>query len=189
LVPGGGEHFPAWRCLQVHESRTFSEPMLNAFGASMAGVFLLLALCAALPARSSHGVWFELFHVIPQPPCCIDGRTVVVEAKPDKTVLVNRQTVDEPRAARLVTAMMENRAERAVYFVADRQAAVQDVANLATKLNSSTDGLHIGILTLKQRDEITSSYPGGDIINLDRLAWPQCPGLMWDLIPILAGCR
>ena len=166
----------------------FSEPMLNAFGASMAGVFLVLALCVALPAPSAHGVWFELFHVIPPPPCCIDGRPVVVEEKPDKTVGVNAKIIDEPQAVGMVASMMENRAERAVYFIADRQAAVQDVANLATKLNSST-GLHIGILTLKQRNEITSSYPGGDFVNLYRLEWPQCPGLMWDQIPILAGYR
>jgi biopolymer transport protein ExbD len=167
-----------------------SEPMLNAFGASMAGLFLVLVLVCALPAHNSRGIWLELLRVVPPPPCCIDGNYVVVQMKPDKSVWVNEHPLDAAGAVRMVAARMENRAERAVYFVPNEEAAVQDIADLSGKLASSSEGLHVGLLSTQQINAVTDSFRGRPYVDLDRIVWPYCPGaLVFDEVPILAGCK
>jgi biopolymer transport protein ExbD len=163
--------------------------MLNAFGASITGLFLLLAVCLAVPAGST-GVWFELFHVAPPPPCCVDGSPLVVEIRPGATFLVNGQVSDHAKATHLVAASMERRAERAVYLKANDAATVQEVAGLTGDLASSTEDLHIGLITHQQEIAITHSYGRRVLVDLYQLEWPQCPGgLVPEEVPILAGCK
>jgi len=162
--------------------------MLNAFGASMAGLFLLLALCVAVPAGSG-GIWFELFRVTPPPPCCVEGNYLVVHMRPDNSVRVNLEPDDAAGAARLVSAKMERRFERAVYLSAEEGTTVQQVAGLAGDLASATENLHIGLMTNRQLNAISYTHGGRTFPNLEQLAWPYCPGLTLDHIPMLAGCK
>ena len=166
-----------------------SEAMLDAFGASIAGLFLLLAVCFAVPA-GSQGIWFELFHVAPPPPCCVDGGNVVVQIEPSGEATVNGKPGDAAQTVGLVAAKMEQRAERGVYLTAEGGTTVQEVAGLAGNLASTTEGLHIGLMTQKQLIAIRHQFGGQVIFDLDQLVWPKCLGaIVSDQIPILGGCR
>jgi hypothetical protein len=166
----------------------FSASMLDEFGVSIAGLFLVLAVCVAIPTDSK-GIWFELFRVTPPPPCCVEGNYVVAQVKSSKSVQVSETLTDPSGAARMVAAKMERRVERAVYLTATDGTSVQEVAGFTADLASGTEELHIGLITNQQLVDVSHSYKGQVYADLDQLVWPHCSGVTYDHIPILAGCK
>jgi hypothetical protein len=163
-----------------------AEPFLQAFGASVAGVFLVLACCASIQ-EPSRGVWYELLR--PGPDDCGDGSPVVVHLEPEGQVGVNGKNLGVQAATGLIGEMMSTRAERAVHFLPQRRGTVQEVASLSDRIESSADQIHLGLVTARDQKSVTRVEHGWTITNIECMRWPQCPAVWSDTIPILHGCK
>jgi hypothetical protein len=168
--------------------RTRSLEMLQqAFGASMAGLFLILACCATL-AGPSQGIWYELLR--PGPDDCGDGWPIVVHLEPGRQVWINQQNTGPQEALEMVRGAMATRAERAVFLLPRSHGTVQEVAQLSDQLASTAEDLHIGLVTSRDERLVTRTRGNRSIVNIECMRWPACAnGPQSDSLPILRGCR
>jgi len=150
-----------------------SEWMLQSMGASIAGLFLILALYLAADLKPpAQGVWLILPRESKSPECG-DGRTEVIHWGHDGQVWINEERVGVARAPAKVAEIMENRAEKVIFLIPSANISVQDVADLAARVNASVDDLHIGMVTNQQMKSLTRTDHGMTWTPIDCMGWPQ----------------
>ena len=153
--------------------KQFSEWMLQALAAPLAGLFLLLCLCsAAFKPTPASGVRL----ILPREPTstyCGDGRDEGIHCGNDDSIWLNEEKVGAANAPKRVAQVMENRAERALFLIPGESASVQEVADLATRLNASVDDPRIGLVTNKQVKSMTRRDHGITWIPIGCMGWPR----------------
>ncbi len=165
----------------------FLEQMLNALAAPLAGIFLLLSVCLALPRAQTGGVWFELLREGSHE--CGDTRTEVVHWEEDGSVWINEEKLSTKELPTVVESIMRTRAERVVHVLSGQNTRVQQVAELTNRMSSNVPDLHLGILTHRQLRSMAYDAYGMHFVPVGCMRWPRCPGpLVEDRVPILAGC-
>ena len=150
-----------------------SDWILRAISAPLAGMFLLLCLCLATfrPTPSS-GVRL----ILPREPTstyCGDSRAEVIHWGDDGSIWLNEEKVGAVDAPGRVAQVMQDRAERVLFLIPGESASVQEVADLATRLNASVDDLHIGLFTNRQVKSMTRTDHGMTWVPIGCMAWPQ----------------
>lgn len=138
----------------------FAQLMLQAQAAALAGLFLILVLCAAVDSKPGARGVSLLLPSAPVSHDCGDARTVVIHWKEDGSVWLNEENVGAVRAPARVAEVMENRAERVVFLIPGKGQSVQDVTSLVARLNNSVDDLHIGLVTNRQIEAMTRTEHG-----------------------------
>ncbi len=153
--------------------RQFSAQMLQALGASIAGLFLILALYVAANLKTpARGVLL----ILPKEPTssdCGDSRTEVIHWGVDGAVWLNEEEVGAERMPDRVAEIMANRAERVLFVVPGKYASVEEVVDLIARINASVDDLHVGMVTNKQITAMTRTDHGVTWIPIDCMRWPQ----------------
>jgi biopolymer transport protein ExbD len=122
---------------------------------AMASLFLVLSLCAFVVQRPSsvgmhlqmpriqrHADWRE----------CEDDMPIIVFLHKNGSVFI-RQTQENPSALTPTIALiMSNReTERAVYVMPDSDVSYSDVAQIFNRIATSTNNLHVFLVTEKMR--------------------------------------
>jgi len=67
---------------------------------------------------------------------------------------------------------MADRAERVIFLIPGKNSSVQDVAELAARLNSSVDDLQIGLVTNRQVKSMTRTDNGITWVPIECMGWP-----------------
>jgi biopolymer transport protein ExbD len=153
--------------------KQLSEWMLQATGAAIAGLFLILALYLAADTKPpAHGVRLILLSE-PTSADCGDSRDILLHWGEDGEVWVNEDRVGTSQAPAEVARIMETRAEKVVFLLPDENISVQDVADLTARLNASVDDLHIGLVTNRQVKSMTRTEHGFTWTPIGCMGWPR----------------
>jgi hypothetical protein len=91
----------------------------------------------------------------------------------DGSIWLNEEKVGAVDAPGRVAQVMQDRAERVLFLIPGESASVQEVADLATRLNASVDDLHIGLFTNRQVKSMTRTDHGMTWVPIGCMAWPQ----------------
>ena len=148
------------------------DSLLAMMAAPFSALFLVLAVCAFAPRQPAEGTHLILLSARPCPPCCVDGREEIVHWGPGQEVWINEERVGAEKAPARIAELMENRAERAIYLMPDREVPYQEVTELASRLQASVDGLYIGLVTRREMKKTESTINGETHYDLECLAWP-----------------
>jgi biopolymer transport protein ExbD len=145
--------------------------MLQGILAAAASLFLILTACVAGLKPPAHGVRL----LLPREPKsfeCGDARTEVIHWGDDGSVWLNEENVGASRAPARVAEVMADRAERVIFLIPGKNSSVQDVAELAARLNSSVDDLQIGLVTNRQVKSMTRTDNGITWVPIECMGWP-----------------
>jgi len=139
----------------------------------MASLFLVLSLCAFVVQRPpSVGMHLLLPQVrmVPHKDCdFLSDRSIVVRLHKDGNIWINETQVIHERLGPILTEIYANRVEKFIYVVSDSDVSFGEFANSYNMVASSTDDLHIVLLTRQfdkevlqctQRSECGLFWPG-----------------------------
>jgi biopolymer transport protein ExbD len=154
--------------------------------ASLVGVLLILSLCAVVIERSvSTGMVLPMPRVgaLPFSECdYVSDRDIVVLIKRDGSTQINETPVPMGELKARLTQIYENRLERIIYINSDPEVPYGAFANAYDLVASSTENLHIGLLTPQLMDAPAQCLPA----PVCGLFWPGKPSFhtcIWAPIP------
>jgi len=140
--------------------------------APTAGLLLLMCLCAIAPQRPrSVGMHVPLPKVrLDSVSNCdfVSDRDLVVRIRKDESIWIN-ETMEKPEElGPTLTKIYEHRAEKFVYIISDPEVSFGKFARVYHSVGSSTDNLHVLLLTSGLDTEL-HQCPEGISCGLD---WP-----------------
>jgi biopolymer transport protein ExbD len=140
--------------------------------APLAGIFLVLALCAfALQPQHAQGVWLELLQETKDADCG-DGRTEVLHGNSDGSWWINEDPTEAGKVRGMVANLMKNRVERIVFFESDGRISIQEVAEVAANAQAAAPDLHIGLFTHRQEAAMRRTDHGITWVPINCMRWP-----------------
>ncbi len=143
--------------------------------APIACLFLILSLCAFVvqrpvstgvhvpkPRVERHSSWRE----------CEDDMPIFVRIAKDGSTRINQTQERSDEVPPLISKIMEYReTERAVYIMAESDVPFGILANLYSKIATSTTNLHVFLVTDRMRSQLELDYlSGGGICDFE---WPE----------------
>ncbi len=127
-----------------------SDRLLALLTAPFASLFLVLSLSAFVAQTPvSEGIRIpviRLHHDAQEPTDC-DGRSEFVRLTADGKTWINSGEVPENRLTVTIANLMENRAERVAYLVADSDLSYGKFAGLLDKVTGATTNLHFVVVS------------------------------------------
>jgi biopolymer transport protein ExbD len=139
---------------------------------AMASLFLVLSLCAFVVQKpESVGIRIPMIriHHDPHEPYDCGGRPVFVRLTRDGKSWINETEVTSNRLVPVVSALMENRAERVVYVVVDSDLSYGQFVTFLDRIKGATDDLHVVVVSgvilkaFKENHDLCDFiYPGND---------------------------
>jgi biopolymer transport protein ExbD len=140
--------------------------------APMAGLFLILSLCAFVMQRpASVGMWVPMLRVreIPDYDCPGVDRTIVVRLLKSGIIKINETDVLANELRARLAEIYENRQEKILPVYSDPEVSFGDFATFYANVVSSTSDLHI-ILRTRQLDAQLEQCSPYSSCGLD---WPD----------------
>jgi hypothetical protein len=116
---------------------------------SRARLLAVLALLACADVDFSENSAHAIHFLIGKPATtdCGDGRWTFARLQNNRQVQLNLNTLPEDSAIQSIKALMEPRAERILYIMADRAMTVGQFAVFAEKISAEVDDLHLVLTT------------------------------------------
>ena len=118
--------------------------------APFASLFLVLTLCSFVvqyPASTGFRIPMIRLHHDPKEPTDCGGRVEFARLTRDGRMWINDDEFSADRLAPAIADLMENRAERVVYVVADSDLSYGQFTNFMDKVAGSTADLHVVLVS------------------------------------------
>ncbi|MGB8260042.1 MAG: hypothetical protein WCE75_06815 [Terracidiphilus sp.] len=153
------------------------DSLLRMVAAPFAALFLVLALGALAPRQpAQEGVRLDLLREGPEPSDCGVDRLIVVHTKPDGSVWLNEEQYQPDVLAARMVDIEQGRKYKGAYFFPDDSASIQQVAELAARMQAAVPGLHLAILTPQQREKEVPGPFGPAPVRIGCMRWPALEG-------------
>ncbi len=120
------------------------------FGAPLASFFLILVLCTFAvqrPVSVGFNVPMVRIHRTLQHEFSCDGRFEFFRLTKDGKTWINAAEIPADQVRARVAALMENRAERVVYVIADSELSYGRFMEFLGKIEGATTDLHIVVIS------------------------------------------
>ena len=124
--------------------------------APMAGLFLVLSLCALVQQRpASVGIFIPMIRVrtIPDYDCPGVDRWIVVQLHKDGSYWINEEQVPANELRPRLTEIYENRKYKLIYMFSDPDVSFGEFASFYNTVASSTSDLRIGLRTRQLQEQ------------------------------------
>jgi biopolymer transport protein ExbD len=119
--------------------------------ASMVGLLLILSICAITsekPASTGMHVPIIRFGVLPNEGCdAVNSRSIVISIKSDGSILINETHIPLGELKGRLTDIYTNRSVKLAFIMPDPDVTFGKFANAYDMVASSTQDLHIGLLS------------------------------------------
>ncbi|MGB9408892.1 MAG: hypothetical protein WCA89_15250 [Terracidiphilus sp.] len=138
----------------------------------MASLFLVLVLCVfGVQRPPSVGIHLPMTKVQPiTSNSCFDERDIVIIINKDGSTKINETPVQPEKLDSIISKIFQYRHEgRVVYVIPDPDVSFREFADIYNKIASSTDNLHIGLMTRQLKTQL-EQCPEGSICGFE---WPD----------------